>query len=661
MSWQGTLLDEESSLLHAVNEGYRTWCLRYQKVDQLVKGLKTESESQQPSSNVAVRVHQLRAMTVGQVEGSEDPTLMKLRDAERAIKELASLTDSHGTGARAAGAKDPEQQLAACVAGGEAGGLELGEPDIDGGLKRFADNMQALDLEVEESFQRKYNADVDLKEFEQSVLVQWQERKKESEKSTRKHAALMGMQSAMRALITRYEWRLRSPEDFAAAASAAGDHVAEEASASRPSGSAASQPDSARKDFGPAQPRLWVGGGAAPLPPKALSQRDMELAQPVDAELLSTAADMFSSTADDASTIDEGDPESVRALSELLAEGAADPKRREEILKSAHAGSAEHPYGCRACHFQGGLCWKGLACSFCHICPKPKRKSKHQRDVDKRRQERYRQVKDDLGIECLDELTKIDDSRRQIMTSSEELKRRVKDAYASEVPEEICFVRSIVSKMQSAVDMYHASVPFLLVAEGGQRSQGSKEAEPAPQSAPQPPPPPPFPPRVLLQPQMESDAPGGPGSPSELQRPGGVPREDSAADARGVAEAGARPGEEAKAEAEQQQDAFEGSYGGADDGAGEWAPGQQPLGPGGGSFRLARLLPVGEWQGLRLEGPPPAGRQAAVPGAAATADLGPVGDVTGLLTRDGRAAPVRAHLAASGAGAGVRPRAGRGL
>merc|ERR1719506_2856185 len=125
------------------------------------------------------------------------------------------------------------------------------------------------------------------------------------------------------------------------------------------------------------------------------------------------------------------------ALSDVLREGVTDPKEREEILKREHAGSSEHPHGCRPCHFQGGLCWKGLACSFCHICPKPKRKSKHQRDVDKRRQERYKQVKDDLGIECLDELTKIDDARRQLMTSSEELKKRVKDAYQSEDLSEI--------------------------------------------------------------------------------------------------------------------------------------------------------------------------------------------------------------------------------
>jgi len=57
-------------------------------------------------------------------------------------------------------------------------------------------------------------------------------------------------------------------------------------------------------------------------------------------------------------------------------------------LKENHPGSSKHPFECRPCHFQGELCWKGMACSLCHACPKPKRKSKHQRDVEKRRQAR---------------------------------------------------------------------------------------------------------------------------------------------------------------------------------------------------------------------------------------------------------------------------------
>ena len=44
------------------------------------------------------------------------------------------------------------------------------------------------------------------------------------------------------------------------------------------------------------------------------------------------------------------------------------------FLKQQHPGSANHPFGCRPCHFvQGGLCSKQLNCNFCHLCPKPKR------------------------------------------------------------------------------------------------------------------------------------------------------------------------------------------------------------------------------------------------------------------------------------------------
>jgi hypothetical protein len=60
----------------------------------------------------------------------------------------------------------------------------------------------------------------------------------------------------------------------------------------------------------------------------------------------------------------------------------------QEFLKKNHPGSANHPNGCRVCPFADGLCWKGMACEFCHICSKPKKKSKHQRDVEKRRAER---------------------------------------------------------------------------------------------------------------------------------------------------------------------------------------------------------------------------------------------------------------------------------
>jgi len=74
-------------------------------------------------------------------------------------------------------------------------------------------------------------------------------------------------------------------------------------------------------------------------------------------------------------------------------------------------------------------------------------------------------VKDDLGIPCLDELTKIDDARRQIMTSSEELKKRVKEAYATKQAAQIDEVREMVTQMKTTVDNYHLAMPFLLTLE----------------------------------------------------------------------------------------------------------------------------------------------------------------------------------------------------
>lgn len=61
--------------------------------------------------------------------------------------------------------------------------------------------------------------------------------------------------------------------------------------------------------------------------------------------------------------------------------------------------------------------------------PPPMRKSEHQRDADKRKEEGNEVILDDLGVTCLDELTKIDDGRRQVLASSEELKKRVMEAY----------------------------------------------------------------------------------------------------------------------------------------------------------------------------------------------------------------------------------------
>lgn len=97
---------------------------------------------------------------------------------------------------------------------------------------------------------------------------------------------------------------------------------------------------------------------------------------------------------------DGAQPQST--LPDILMDGITGS--REEVLKKQHVGSQDHPHGCRPCHFQVGLCCNGLACSLCHTCPKPKRKSKHQRDVDRRRQERYQFLKEEFGSAILTQI-----------------------------------------------------------------------------------------------------------------------------------------------------------------------------------------------------------------------------------------------------------------
>jgi len=152
----------------------------------------------------------------------------------------------------------------------------------------------------------------------------------------------------------------------------------------------------------------------------------------------------------------------LHLLSDVVTDPNIDPQQREFVLRRDHLGSAYHPERCRPCHFQGGLCWKGFSCTFCHICPKPKRKSKHQRDVDKRRQERYKQVEKDLGAGCLNQLTKIDEGRRQLMASTEGLKKRVKDVYSQKEETNISQVNDVVFNLQNIIEQFHNSIPFPL-------------------------------------------------------------------------------------------------------------------------------------------------------------------------------------------------------
>ncbi len=123
---------------------------------------------------------------------------------------------------------------------------------------------------------------------------------------------------------------------------------------------------------------------------------------------------------------DRKDPsEPARVLSELRAHGSG-PADRGDILKKHHPGSDDHPTRFQGCHSQGGLCRRCLACSFCHMGPRPKRKSKHhQLAVERRCQERP---------EGLDELTEMDAERRHIL---EEYGKHFKEAYERYEPTEV--------------------------------------------------------------------------------------------------------------------------------------------------------------------------------------------------------------------------------
>jgi len=294
-------------------------------------------------------------------------------------------------------------------------------------LEKCRNLVQELEEQVEDAYQCKYNALMDLKELEHKMLREWQTTKKESETKSKMHAAWEGLHLVSKAVLMWLEWQKRHPDGFGGATTAPSTTTAGE---SKSCGAA----ESGRVEEDPAN--------APGLATRSDAQGRVYPPEVVDGQ---HAASPEAVPGTD--RVIQGPENPPPILSDVIMEGITDPKEREAILKKEHRGSADHPNGCRACHFQGGLCWKGLACSFCHICPKPKRKSKHQRDVDKRRQERYRQVKDDLGIECLDELTKIDETRRQLMTSSEELKKRVKDAYATEDRQTIADVKLEVSQL----------------------------------------------------------------------------------------------------------------------------------------------------------------------------------------------------------------------
>lgn len=241
-------------------------------------------------------------------------------------------------------------------------------------LANFHRSMHAVDLEAETAWDNRYVAEIDLKELEEKILGLWQEKKAAAEHWMRRHAALKGTCHAMRATQRRYELNAQSLDD---------------------DGSGYLQGDVVQDACVPAS--HVVDASAA-----------VEVPSPLDSN-----------------------PAFLHVSSGVSVDGEMSAEDLALMLMSEHPGSKDHPYGCRACHFHAGHCWKGLSCSFCHICSKPRRKSKHQRDVDRRRQARADEVKETLGQECVSDLRDIDCARRRMLLSGDELKKRVKEAYAS--------------------------------------------------------------------------------------------------------------------------------------------------------------------------------------------------------------------------------------
>eukprot|EP00448_Togula_jolla_P028464 CAMPEP_0170641358 /NCGR_PEP_ID=MMETSP0224-20130122/40719_1 /TAXON_ID=285029 /ORGANISM="Togula jolla, Strain CCCM 725" /LENGTH=507 /DNA_ID=CAMNT_0010971933 /DNA_START=212 /DNA_END=1733 /DNA_ORIENTATION=- len=273
--------------------------------------------------------------------------------------------------------------------------LDVREGSIHKSMEDLASCQAEIDAEYDNVLDHSFTAEVDLKELEKRLLAEWRPVKARFERWHCVKSALRGVQIALQAVMQHHEWRLHC------VSTADSESMAKEAKGAKE-----------------------ATDSQAPSNPK----EEDEAIEAIEAHDLSSVL---------------GDP--------------AMTKEQEEIVKKMHPGSASHPNGCRPCHFQGIQCFKGLQCSFCHICQKPKRKSKHQRDVDKKRQERQRQVKDDLGAECLEQMQKIDEGKRLIMQSSEEAKRRIKNAFETKLNLEAA--RAMVEKMETAVNSYVLQSP----------------------------------------------------------------------------------------------------------------------------------------------------------------------------------------------------------
>eukprot|EP00401_Gymnodinium_catenatum_P074724 CAMPEP_0117462030 /NCGR_PEP_ID=MMETSP0784-20121206/2840_1 /TAXON_ID=39447 /ORGANISM="" /LENGTH=571 /DNA_ID=CAMNT_0005255775 /DNA_START=144 /DNA_END=1856 /DNA_ORIENTATION=- len=397
------LVDDNSDFLRGVNEVSRTLFLRASKVSAVVKALET-MDAREVAPRLQSRIKQLLDITAAQQQDD--------KPGSAAAESLKVFRECEACIYRLEEVQCSQPQQSEDRSKQDNASEEQPSDENTTAYHELNRATELLDGIADEVLDDKIVAEMELKVLESSMLEQWKSKKIVYEKAWTRYLALTGMRHALKVAADR--------------------HLS-------------------------CRPAYFSGTLADSMATTEAYEED---------ELRSNDTEELSEASHDHKGDSSSSALSLHVLSDYLPEGNTDPKEREDILKSNHPGSRDHPHACRPCHFQGDLCWKGLNCSFCHLCPKPKRKSKHQRDVDKRRQERYRQVKDHLGVQCLDELTKIDDSRRQIMASTEELKKQVKDAYATRLDSEIGAIRHIVAEVQANSDAFRILVPQPLREDG---------------------------------------------------------------------------------------------------------------------------------------------------------------------------------------------------
>mmetsp|Transcript_19623 Transcript_19623/g.45616 ORF Transcript_19623/g.45616 Transcript_19623/m.45616 type:complete len:371 (+) Transcript_19623:36-1148(+) len=148
-----------------------------------------------------------------------------------------------------------------------------------------------------------------------------------------------------------------------------------------------------------------------------LEQKDKLLKEDSSAETGSTA---LPGTADSTDSIDE---ESDCGLTIQQVGPRGDAYRAKFMLPDMH-GTEGHQ--CKPCYFPPGQCRQGNDCPYLHMCDKPKRKSKTQRLVEKRRQERYRMIESTGNTDALQAVKTVDEARRKFLNGSDLLKQDLK-------------------------------------------------------------------------------------------------------------------------------------------------------------------------------------------------------------------------------------------